>query len=147
MNPIVGEGIVNAPLVFDVAVHLYFTTMAETLTRSLQLHLERRKLCSCSPVSESDFDFYCDWGWHTGQGSSHDCDIERKATISEHFLDGWAALVRMFICTRATARRLSIPTLVDLIRADSLLRGRAFVSLVLMGFRWTWPESCFSSRA
>lgn len=41
-----------------------------------------------SPVSESDFDFYGDWGWHTGQGSSHDCDIERKATISEHFLDG-----------------------------------------------------------
>ena len=30
MNPIVGEGIVNAPLVFDVAVHLYLATDEST---------------------------------------------------------------------------------------------------------------------
>lgn len=38
--------------------------------------------------SESDFDFYGDAGEYTDLGSSHGCDIDRRSTISEHFLDG-----------------------------------------------------------
>lgn len=116
-DPIVGDGIVNAPLVFDVAVHLYLegsggseTTVTNWSRNPSDVVFEMSVYHSRdnggdthwvtheytwsggnyvrSTVNESDFDFYGNLGWYTGPGSSHDCDIERRATISEHFLDG-----------------------------------------------------------
>lgn len=64
--------------------------------------------------SESDFDFYGDAGEHTRPGSSHGCDIERRSTISEHFLDGRDS-AGSYVCLHVG-------------------NGKAVVSLVLMGF-------------
>lgn len=112
-----GDGIINAPLVFDVAVHLYLpghesTTVTnwsidpcdvefkmsvhhsrdnsgDTYWGHLRVHLERRGSSYFRSMgSESDFDFYGDAGEYTDPGSSHGCDIDRRSTISEHFLDG-----------------------------------------------------------
>ena len=166
MNPIVGEGIVNATLVFDVAVHLYLegsggseTTVTNWSRNPSDVVFEMSVYHSRDNGGDTHWVTH-EYTWSGGnyvrvlplanrisiftaigvgilvKEAVMIAILRGEPRLANTFWTGVTAPVRTFICTRATARQLFTRTIsFGLIRADLLLRRRAFVSLVLMGFR------------
>lgn len=140
-DPIVGDGIVNGPLVFDVAVHLYLegsggseTTVTNWSRNPREVTFEMSVYHSRdngddthwvtheytwsggspyfrSTGSESDFDFEGWLGRYTGPGAVTIATLREKPRLANTFWTGETAPVRTFICTRATARQLFTRTI------------------------------------